>query len=206
MPAPTAPRFPSVTAPGGPVLDLSWVEPLSAAPALTHYEVAVVQPDDSQGPWESTGGVQLTWRLRGLALGHRYGLRLRAVNPDGSSAPTAPVYGRPATVGAPVQYTGHPIPLINTDRQSLIVRLAGQDCRVTVWWQPSDSSWWGSLEVPVNTPVVRSRRLALNSGLLDRLGGVLPGNLVLRELGGAGLEPGRDAWTRPTHSLVWEPA
>ena len=73
-----------------------------------------------------------------------------------------------------------------------------------MWWQPSDESWYGSLEVPTNTMIVSGRRLALGSGLLDRIGGVLPGNVVLRELGDTGAEPARDAWRRPTHALLWE--
>ena len=55
-------------------------------------------------------------------------------------------------------------------------------------------------------PIVSGRRLALNSGLLDRIGAILPGNVVLRELGDTGAEPARDAWRRPTHALMWEAA
>ena len=97
------------------------------------------------------------------------------------------------------------IPLIDADRQSLIVRLAGVECRLHVWWQPSDESWWATLEAPTNTPVVRSRRLAVGSGLLDRIAGVLPGNIVLEEISGDGDEAGRDAFVAGTHRLVWSP-
>ena len=68
------------------------------------------------------------------------------------------------------------------------------------------SGWWGSLEVPTNTMAVQSRRLVLNSGLLDRIADVLPGNIVMRELGNEGLEPERDAFARPTHGIYWEPS
>ena len=98
------------------------------------------------------------------------------------------------------------IPLIDADRQSVIVRLAGVECRVSVWWQPSDSSWWGALEVPVNTPVVRSRRLAVDTGLLDRIPGKLPGNVVMRDLSAPAEEAGRNAFASGTHALVWEAA
>ena len=104
-------------------------------------------------------------------------------------------------------------PLLDADRQSLIVRLDGRDCRIRVWWQPSDDNgdgtmggWYGSLEVPTNTPVVTGRRLSLNAGLLTRIDGILAGNLVMRDLGGAGGEPGRGAFRTGTHALRWEPA
>ena len=95
------------------------------------------------------------------------------------------------------------IPLVDLPRQSLIIRLNEIDCGITVWWQPSDSSWWAGLEVPVGTPAVRSRRLALNAGILDRIDGILPGNIVCRGLG-TEEEPGRNAWRVPTHALRWE--
>ena len=56
----------------------------------------------------------------------------------------------------------------------------------------------------MNTPAVSGKRLVLNSGILDRVQDVLPGNMVLRELGGASAEPGRDAWRLPSHALIWE--
>ena len=109
--------------------------------------------------------------------------------------------------------TGANIPLLDADRQSLIVRLDGSDCRIRVWWQPSDDNgdgtmggWWGSLEVPTNTPVVTGRRLSLNAGLLDRVDGILGGNLVMRDLGGVGAEPTRSAFAQGTHALRWEPS
>ena len=95
------------------------------------------------------------------------------------------------------------IPLLDTARQSLVVRLDDVDCLLRVWWQPSDSSWWAGIEVPVGTPAVRSRRLANDVGLLDRIEGLLPGNLVCRSLG-APTAPGRNAWSIPTHVLRWE--
>ena len=107
---------------------------------------------------------------------------------------------------------GASIPLGDHDRQSLIVRLDGRDCRIRVWWSVADDpgdgtmgGWWGSVEVPTNTPAVSGRRLSLNAGLLDRIDGILAGNLVMRDLGGAGVEPGRGAFRTGTHALRWEP-
>ena len=95
---------------------------------------------------------------------------------------------------------GQRVPLLDLDRQSLIVRLGGQDCRIRVWWQPSNESWFGSIEVPVNNPAKTARRLGVNTGLLDRLQDVLPGNVVCRavdEDSGAH-DPTRLAWARQT--------
>ena len=106
----------------------------------------------------------------------------------------------------PAHPPGRRVPLQDHDRQSLVVRLGEQDCLLRVWWQPSDGAWYGSLEVPIENPVVQGRRIATDAGLLDRLGGVLPGNLVCRvinrEAGGA--EPARDAWRRGTHGVFYE--
>ena len=167
---------------------------------------ACIDEDGTAAPFEDTDDAATTWRVRGLAHWHRYGFRVRAVNGAGAGTQTPVVYAMvmpvmPRIVAPP---TGQRIPLLDEDRQSIIVTLGEQDCRISVWWQPSDESWYGSLEVPTNTMIVSGRRLALGSGLLDRIGGVLPGNVVLRELGDTGAEPARDAWRRPTHALMWE--
>ena len=203
---PTETRFFTATRTGGGAIDLGYVEPTSnGGSPITHYEVCVINEDGSAEPFEPTDGAVTRWRVRGLAVGHRYGFRVRAINAAGAGPHTPIIYEDAELVPTLVVPLGQSIPLIDTDRQSLIVRLADQDCRIRIWWQPSDQGWWGSLEVPTNTPAVRSRRLALNSGLLDRITDVLPGNLVMRELGNEGLEPGRDAWARPTHGMFWEP-
>ena len=208
---PALPRFLIVEPTGQTAIDLFWTKPLSdGGSETTNYQVCVIQEDGSVEPFESTDDDSTSWRVRGLALGHRYGFRVRAVNAlgAGSGEPSELMQTAVSSVTVAsviVTPNGQLIPLIDTSRQSLILRLAEQDCRVRVWWQPSDLSWWGSIEVPVNTPAVQSRRLALNAGLLDRITDVLPGNLVMRELGNAGLEPGRNAWSRPTHGLFWEP-
>ena len=201
-----APRFLVAVVPGGLAVDLSWSPPSGAG--ADRYRVVVVDPDGTAQAAEDTDGPALGWRIRGLAIGHRYGFRVHAVSAANRiSVASETVYAVPVRSGrTTAPPPGQPIPLNDVDRQSLIVRLAGRDCRIRVWWQPSDASWWASLEVPANTPAIQSRRLALNSGILDRVTGVLPGNLVCRSLGGIGTDPARDAWREPTHALVWEPA
>ena len=207
--APGLSRFVTATAPGGRHVDLSWLAPGQANDdTITHYQVCVLSEDGTAAPFEDTDDASPTWRVRGLAHWHRYGFRVRGVNAAGAGPQTPVVYAMvmpvmPRIVAPP---TGQRIPLLDEDRQSIIVTLGEQDCRISVWWQPSDESWYGSLEVPTNTMIVSGRRLALGSGLLDRIGGILPGNVVLRELGDTGAEPARDAWRRPTHALIWETA
>ena len=204
--APSVPRFVRGDALGGRFVDLVWRTPSRDNGAdISRYEICVVEEDGTIAPFEPTDDASLTWRVRGLALWHRYGFRVRAVNSAGAGAQSPIVYVTvvPAMprITAPA---GQRVPLLDEDRQTLIVTLGDQDCRVTVWWQPRDRAWYGSLEVPTNTPIVSGRRLALNAGLLDRVGGILSGNLVMRELGDTGDEPARDAFARPTHALMYE--
>ena len=206
--APTPPQAPRALSVSASAVDVDWEAPLSDGGApVTRYEVAVVGPDGELEPWEAVGLVT-RHRILGLVAGHRYGFRVRAVNPNGLGDPAAPVYATPQGPTAQALPPGQQVPLLDVDRQSLIVRLDGRDCRLRVWWQPSDLSWYGSLEVPVNTPAVQGRRIRLNSGLLDRIPGILAGDVVCRALDddSAHLDPVRDAWGRPTHGLFWEPA
>ena len=204
--APGAIRFLTPAAPGGTVIDLAFTSPLSdGGSPLTHYEVCVIDEDGTSTPFEPTDDAATTWRVRGLALHHRYGFRVRAVNAEGAGPPSPVVYAVPVPVTDAVTVpSGLAIPLLDEDRQSLIVRLADMDCRLTVYWSPSAFAWFADLEVPTNTLRVAGRRLALNAGLLGRTTGVLPGDIVLRELGDTGAEPARDAWARPTHALRYE--
>ena len=121
------------------------------------------------------------------------------------TSPALPTCWRLVAVENASRVTRHRSPLARYTPSRKSIAGHCQTNWINIWWQPSDLSWWGSIEVPVNTPAVQSRRLALNAGLLDRITDVLPGNLVMRELGNAGLEPGRNAWSRPTHGLFWEP-
>ena len=120
--------------------------------------------------------------------------------------PTAPI---------PLAPEARPVvPLLDLDRQSLQLTLpdaSGEDvdCLLRVWWQPSDAGWWASIEVPVNTPAVSSRRMGLNCGLLDHIDWVLAGNLVMRATSTTGaaseIEPDRDSFRDATHEIRWEP-
>ena len=207
--APSVPRFLTATPTGSTSVDLTWQLPMSTGGSdITSYEVQVVYPDNTMSAYESMGSMALMHRVNGLGYGYRYGFRVRARNSMGVSPATDLVYAVPVRIEGRVIPDGTVIPLLDTDRQSLIVRLGTQDCRITVWWQPEteDESWYASLEVPVNTPVTRSRRLANHSGLLDRQQGILPGNLVLRPLSDVDTaEPDRNAWSEETHGLRWEP-
>ena len=205
--APSVVRYVEAEPTGRPSVVLEWHAPESdGGESIGGYQVCVVNPDGTVEPFVSTGSTERRHTVRGLAFWHRYGFRVRAANSAGPGPPSETVYAVPVRFLQRTIPVGQRIPLLDVDRQSLIVRLAGIECRIIVWWQPSDAGWWASLEVPVNTPVIRSRRLALNSGILDRITDVLPGNLVLREIGSTGAEPQRNAWARPTHALVYEPS
>ena len=168
--------------------------------AITRYEARLIDEVGQTIGWESAGdGTARSRRFRGLRASGRYRAVVRARNLAGVSDPSEQAEGAPCVMPAAVTLPpGATLPLGDHDRQSLIVRLDGRDCRVRVWWSPSDDNgdgtmggWWGSLEVPTNTPVVTGRRLSLNAGLLDRIpDGILAGNLVMRDLGGVGVEPG----------------
>ena len=204
---PTAPLFPRAATPGGTFIDLSWEPPESDGHSpIARYEICVVTPDGTTQPFEPTDGPVRTWRIRGLALNHTYRFRVRAVNSAGAGIPSGLISATPIALAVFEPPPGPLIPLIDTLRQSLIVRLDGVECRVHVWWQPTDQAWYASLEAPVNTYVARGRRLVVNGGLLDRVAGVVAGNVVCRAIGAddSSLDPGRDAWARNTHGLIWE--
>ena len=202
----TVPRFVSAIPTGRQSVDLAWQAPSSnGGSVITHYQICVIDEDGTVQPFENTDDARLRWRVRGLAYGHEYGFRVRAVNSVGVGPATEIVKTIPIPARTITIPPGHRIPLIDTDRQSLIVRLAEIDCRVTVFWQPSDVAWYATLEVPVNTVVVSSKRLAVDSGILDRVKDILPGNIFCRALESERMEPQRDAWRRPTHALIWTP-
>ena len=202
----TLPQFVSATPTGRQSVDLAWQAPAyNGGSTITHYQICVIDEDGTVQPFENTDDARLSWRVRGLAFGHEYGFRVRAVNSVGVGPATDIVTTIPIPASVITIPAGHRIPLIDTDRQSLIIRLADIDCRLTVFWQPSDVAWYATLEVPVNTIVVSSKRLAVDSGILDRVKDILPGNIFCRALESERAEPQRDAWRRPTHALIWTP-
>ena len=95
------------------------------------------------------------------------------------------------------------IPMIDTARQSLVVTLGGQEVKLTVWWQPSDGHWYGTLEVPPGVPVVKGRRLVLDAPMIDSPSVDFEGEIFLRRLLDTNDEPGNDAWDS-THTLTYE--
>lgn len=95
------------------------------------------------------------------------------------------------------------INLLDVDRQSLTTVLGGQEVFLRVWWQPTDESWYASVEM-LGTPLVAGRRIALGEGLFDAMVTAFAGDVVCRHLGSGDGEPGRHAWNR-THELVHIP-
>ena len=205
----SAPKFVQAVGISRSAVRVSWSEPEDLGGGrIEAYEVETILPGEVTGRWERTAGPELSSTVRGLAEGRRYRFRVRAVNQAGAGAAIASSVE--AVARDPVQApsgTGRRIPLLpEPARQSLIVRLQDVDCRLTVWWQPWDEGWYGSLEIPVNTPAVQARRLAANAGLLDRIVTPLTVNIVCRPLDSADdrLEPGRNAWAEPSHGLFVE--
>ena len=192
-----------VESPGGAFVDASWHAPASdGGSAISAYEVAF--GDDAGYSFEETT-TATSLRILGLRVGARYSFSVRARNEVGAGASSETVALTVNQKVATERIRGFRIPLINADRQSLVVRLANRDCRIRVYWQPSDASWYADLEVPTNTPSVSGRRLASGAGILDRIPDVLPGNIKCIALDESGGEPERDAWSRQTHALVWVP-
>ena len=97
----------------------------------------------------------------------------------------------------------HIISLLNTDRQSVIVRLSNVDVRILVWRQPRDKGWYIDLEIPVGNPIVSGRRLAHESSVFGRLVVDLPGEIWCRALSPSEEEPGLAPWGI-THVLTYE--
>ena len=94
------------------------------------------------------------------------------------------------------------IPLLDIPRQSLNVRLAGQEVKLTVWYQPYDNAWYASLESPPATPIVTSRRLVSGGSLLSGLAVEFAGDIACVPTSPDGGEPGRNAWST-THRLIY---
>ena len=94
------------------------------------------------------------------------------------------------------------IPITADARQSFIVRLGAQDCRVAVWWQPSDQNWYLTLESPPSNALTTGRRIAPDA--VAYRGEVFSGVLFCRSVTGRASELGRDAWG-VTHELIHIP-
>ena len=181
----------------GSILDIGWDPPASGDAA--GYEVSL-----DGATWEDTGSEEPYYRFRGLAPGHAYTVHLRATNQAGAGASVVLDVILPPRPIAEFVSDGQIIPLLDTDRQAVVVRLTGVDCRLAVWWQPSDSAWYATLEVPTGTRLVASRRLATDSAILAGVLSRLPGDIRCRSLSDSRAEPVLGAWG-VTHALVYEP-
>ena len=97
------------------------------------------------------------------------------------------------------------VPLLNQARQSLEIRLEPHDARLTVWRQPSDGGWYCSLDAPIGTTVVASRRIVTDSPILGRLQRDFASDLHCRSIQEDKIpgEPGKAPWGI-THILSLE--
>lgn len=96
------------------------------------------------------------------------------------------------------------IPIVPNTNQRLTCVLDGQEISLRLWWQPSDTGWYATMEFPRGTPLVRGRRISLYSGLLDYLVTPFRGNIYCIEITGGFTEPSLDSWGI-SHQLVWLP-
>ena len=85
------------------------------------------------------------------------------------------------------------IPLQNIPRQQMEILADGKLMRITVWWQPNDSSWYLSLETPPGTLVIAGRRITLNRPLLPHTSAV-SGNIFCRKIQSLSDVLDRTAW------------
>ena len=103
---PGLPRAVRVTPTGATSVDVNWEPPLSdGASAITHYQVCVIDAFGTPGPYEDTEDTATEWRIRGLAIGHTYGFRVRAVNGVGTGPSTARVDAIPTRAVVPTRLT-----------------------------------------------------------------------------------------------------
>ena len=97
------------------------------------------------------------------------------------------------------------IPLRNVPRQRMTVRLGGQVVSLLVWRQPSDDSWYISMEYPVGVPMLSGRRLVLASFLIGNQPVLFTGDIVCLALSVSNVsEPGIAPWGN-THDLIYVP-
>ena len=205
---PGAPRHLTAEPHGTTGARLTWLPPLDdGGSPVTRYDTQTEGADGAyRGGWEAAPHGALSATVRALAPGHSYRHRARAANSEGAGPPTPWAEAR-AAYRPPLAYRSERrLPLADEPRQSLIADLGGTRARITLWWQPSDGAWYATVEAPVNTYAVRSRRVTEHAGLLAGADSPLPGDIVCRPTSGAhGGAPGRAAWAAATHGLYWEP-
>ena len=92
------------------------------------------------------------------------------------------------------------VPVQNVDRQTFDVELGAQLVRFGVWWQPSDRSWYMSLEFQDGTRVFSGRRLVAGQNMLSGVVSDFSGSIVVH---GLTAEIGREAWD-VTHEVIFD--
>lgn len=209
---PTAPRYVVARPTGFTSIDLSWQPPVIAPQSpIERYEYQIdagrwLRAEIRAGNATVNPATLYRLRVRGLALGRGYLFRVRAVSGDGPGEPSLAVLGTPQRAPFQRQLINPPrLAIQNVDRQSLVLRLSGRDCKLSVFYQESDRSWYGAIEVPVGTPLVSGRRLLTDTALMSRIYTPLAGDIWCRALDSADTftEPGRRPWG-VTHALLWE--
>ena len=204
--APSAPRFVTARTEGLSVRISLESPAFDGGAAVGGYEVNAYPTGDVPGVWEPVG-LDTSFVVRGLAQGRTYTFLVRARNAAGVSISSDPVSATPLTVGAQLPPApAYAILLADAVRQSQIVRLGDTDGRLIVWWQPSDRAWYMSVERPVNTRLVSGRRMTVGVDLISEVEADVSLTVWPLSDNDVVVDPGRDAWRRGTHILVWAPS
>lgn len=199
MAVPSAPRYLTVTALDPWTARLSWQAPVDdGGAAITTYELA--EDDD----WRSLASSDTSVTLYGLTPYQAHTYRVRARNNDGSGVVGSSVVFAPQYDPEEDEAQGQVVPLLNVDRQHLLVRLGDIQCGLTVWYQPHDTSWYASLDIPLGTPWINSQRLIKDQAVGATRPRALPGQLVCRTLGYSTGDPGPGEPWGASHILRWE--
>ena len=201
------PRFVTAEAASDSIVWVRYHAPLNTT-VIDRYEVRYIQPDGTRGDWESTSGNVLEHPICGLAADRRYGFEVRAVNAAGAGPESDAVYAVSQVPPDPPPIVGRRIPVLpNALRQSMIIRLENIDCRLSLWYQPWDASWYAAMEIPANSLAVSGIRLAADIDVLQRAETRLEGAIrcFVLDANDSG-DPRIDAWSKPTHGLFYVPA
>lgn len=181
----------------GSILELAWEAPLDED-YRESYEIRV-----GSEPWIDLRSAATSHRVRGLAPLQSYQIAVRARSatqsgPEVTLDVSMPPRPKPELTGVGVR-----LPLLSVNRQQIVVRIESIDCQLTIWWQPRDSAWYATLEIPTGNRVVSSRRIATDAPILAGTPSRLRGDIYCRSLSSAKPEPGLEAWGT-THALFHE--
>lgn len=92
-------------------------------------------------------------------------------------------------------------------RQSKIFRINQIDCKLTLFWQPTDANWYMNVEAPINTVILASRRVTVGNSIMDGIITPLEGDLkceLLQNIPSEIGNPGKRPWGI-THRIVFVP-